>query len=127
MKKLMLTTICVLAPLLNACDLIEQCGSGPDPEEQAARRAAVKADRAKSKTTAPTMSAAPTSSAPSAVKSDPGCPIAAERFIKKMWKCGLNAQGITAEDLCRTVDTSTIRYASNIETCNEFLTKMNLQ
>jgi hypothetical protein len=62
-----------------------------------------------------------------AVVRDTGCPIAAKRLIKRMWACGLNAEGFTEEDLCASIDSATIRYVSNIETCNEILTRLRLK
>lgn len=54
------------------------------------------------------------------------CELVARKFIKKMWTCGLNAEGFTEEQLCSTIDTSTLMYMESLETCNEFLVRSGI-
>jgi len=63
---------------------------------------------------------------------DPGvvreyaCSVVAARFIRKMWQCGLNAEGFTEEKLCASISTSKLRYMAGLETCTEFLVRSGI-
>jgi hypothetical protein len=54
------------------------------------------------------------------IRRDSGCPVAASRFLKAMRACGLNADGISEEMLCSSIDTMAIRMVADSESCAEF-------
>lgn len=54
------------------------------------------------------------------VEHDMGCPVAAARLIKKMGRCGLESEGITADVLCgktSPIDSKAVRMVADSEDC----------
>lgn len=49
------------------------------------------------------------------VKRDFECPVPAHRFLEKMRDCGFTTEGLTEEALCRSIDTTSLRYAATLD------------